>query len=84
MSIESVKFFIKSNRGDVRLKKGYKKLEDRNTISKIARKISKMNLFGLILAFLQMPAAHTLNSIDQILNEVRYYSTVQVLRVFSR
>ena len=31
-----------------------------------------MNVFGLILAFIQMPAAHTLNSIDDLLNEVSH------------
>ena len=29
-----------------------------------------MNVLSLILAFIQMQAAHTLNSIDDILNEV--------------
>ena len=31
-----------------------------------------MNMFGIILAFMQMPAAHTLNSIDDLLNEVSH------------
>ena len=34
-----------------------------------------MNMFGIILAFMQMPAAHTLNSIDDLLNEVSHKSS---------
>ena len=31
-----------------------------------------MNVFGFILAFIQMQGAHTLNSIDDLLNEVSH------------